>query len=222
MKKKILNLLRQLKRKNNYLSSFISWAQNQYMYIAPVTINNEGRGRLIHKVLGKGNVIKIGKGTKLTKTVFYIIGDNCCIELGRNCQVAEKCSFWCVGNNTMIKIGDNTSFNHHCHFMNGEDGSTITIGKDCMFSLDITLRTSDSHPIFDKETMQRINPPQSIIVDDHVWIASHVDILKGVTIGEGSVVGANTVVTKDVPPYTLTVGMPNRIVKENVCWKHQL
>ena len=70
--------------------------------------------------------------------------------------------------------------------------------------------------------MQRINPPKSIIVEDHVWIASHVDILKGVTIGEGAVVGANTVVTKDIPPYALSVGMPNKIVKENICRKNQL
>jgi acetyltransferase-like isoleucine patch superfamily enzyme len=47
-----------------------------------------------------------------------------------------------------------------------------------------------------------------------VWIGFNCIILKGVTIGEGSVVGAGSVVTKDVPPWTIVAGNPARIIRE--------
>jgi acetyltransferase-like isoleucine patch superfamily enzyme len=52
-----------------------------------------------------------------------------------------------------------------------------------------------------------------IIIEDDVWIASRVNITAGVTIGRGSVVGAGAVVTADVPPYSVAVGVPARVVR---------
>lgn len=52
-----------------------------------------------------------------------------------------------------------------------------------------------------------------IIIEDNVWIGDKATILAGVKIGEGSVIGANTVVTKDIPPYSVAVGNPVRIIK---------
>lgn len=51
-----------------------------------------------------------------------------------------------------------------------------------------------------------------------VWIGARVIILKGVTIGEGAIVGAGSVVTKDVPPWTVVAGNPAQVVKKvNKC-----
>jgi acetyltransferase-like isoleucine patch superfamily enzyme len=47
-----------------------------------------------------------------------------------------------------------------------------------------------------------------------IWIGVNSTILKGVTIGEGSVVGAGSVVTKDVPPWTIVAGNPARVIRE--------
>ena len=52
-----------------------------------------------------------------------------------------------------------------------------------------------------------------VIIEDDVWIGSRVTILPGVTIGEGSVIGASAVVAKSVPPYSVVVGNPAKIVK---------
>jgi acetyltransferase-like isoleucine patch superfamily enzyme len=52
-----------------------------------------------------------------------------------------------------------------------------------------------------------------IVLEDDVWIGYGSMILSGVTIGQGSVVGANTVVSKDIPPYSIVVGNPMKVIK---------
>lgn len=51
-----------------------------------------------------------------------------------------------------------------------------------------------------------------IVVEDDVWIGARVTVLSGVTIGQGSIIGANSIVTKDVPPYSVYVG--NKVIKK--------
>ena len=52
-----------------------------------------------------------------------------------------------------------------------------------------------------------------IIIKDDVLIEAHATILAGVTIGEGSIVAAETVVTKDVGPYSIVAGIPAKVIK---------
>lgn len=56
--------------------------------------------------------------------------------------------------------------------------------------------------------------PKPIVIGNGAWIASRVTILPGVTVGEGAIVGAGSVVTRDVPPDTLAVGVPARPVRK--------
>ena len=52
-----------------------------------------------------------------------------------------------------------------------------------------------------------------VIIEDNVWVGEFAAILKGVTVGKGSIIGSHSVVTKDVPPYSIAVGNPARIVR---------
>src|SRR5262249_48718165 len=54
---------------------------------------------------------------------------------------------------------------------------------------------------------------RAVVIEDDVWIGFNSVVLKGVRIGRGAIIGASTVVNHDVPPFTLVVGNPMRIVR---------
>jgi acetyltransferase-like isoleucine patch superfamily enzyme len=102
---------------------------------------------------------------------------------------------------------------------------SLVIGDDVIMSWGVTIVDHDSHSI---DWMDRRNDVREwgagqknweriahapVVVSDRAWIGFNVSVLKGVTIGEGSVIGACSVVTRDVPPYTLAVGSPARVIR---------
>jgi acetyltransferase-like isoleucine patch superfamily enzyme len=102
----------------------------------------------------------------------------------------------------------------------------ITIGDDVIMSWGITVVDHDSHTIDwqgrqndvrdwaqDHKDWSRI-AIRPVTIEDKVWIGFGASILKGVTLGKGCVVAASSVVTRDVPPFTLVAGNPARIVRQ--------
>ncbi|MCC6454727.1 MAG: acyltransferase [Caldilineaceae bacterium] len=53
-----------------------------------------------------------------------------------------------------------------------------------------------------------------IVIEDDVWLGAQVCVMDGVVIGKGAIVGAGAVVTKDVPPNSLAVGVPARVIRQ--------
>ena len=92
--------------------------------------------------------------------------------------------------------------------------SKISIGEGCTIARDVVIRDYDAHTIHypGYEIAKEIN------IGKHVWVGNRAMILKGVTIGDGAIIGAGTVVTRDVPAGCVVVGVPAKIVKENVSW----
>lgn len=136
------------------------------------------------------------------------------------CSIGYNCSFWLEGNNNYIRIGKKTSMTQNCHFNAQEHGTKIIVGEDCMFSNTIVVRTSDSHPIYNNKN-ERINSAKDIYIGNHVWIAPNSVVMKGAEIGNGCIVGSHSMVNKPIPPNCLVVGMPARIVKEDVHWTRE-
>lgn len=58
-----------------------------------------------------------------------------------------------------------------------------------------------------------LDATRKVIIEDNVWLGEFVSVMPGVTIGRGSIIGANSVVTKDIPPYSIAVGAPAKVVK---------
>lgn len=91
----------------------------------------------------------------------------------------------------------------------------IEIGNDVGISENVVIRDSDNHP-----TAPGAKASAPIHIGNRVWIGLNATILKGVTIGEGSIVAAGAVVTRDVPPGVMVGGVPARVIRENVDWRH--
>lgn len=53
----------------------------------------------------------------------------------------------------------------------------------------------------------------SVVIGDNVWLGESVTVLPGVNIGYGSIISAHSVVTKDIPPCTIAVGVPAKVIK---------
>lgn len=90
-----------------------------------------------------------------------------------------------------------------------------TIGKDVMIGPELMCYTTNHEttrtdiPMID----QGFSKTRPITIGDDVWIGSRVIILGGVNVGNGAVIGAGSVVTHDVPPYSVVGGNPARIIK---------
>lgn len=91
----------------------------------------------------------------------------------------------------------------------------VTIGKGCAIARDVIIRDYDAHYLNDGIH----NVAKEISIGDRVWIGTRAIILKGVSIGDGAVVAAGAVVTRDVPARCLVVGVPAKVIRENVEWK---
>ena len=65
-----------------------------------------------------------------------------------------------------------------------------------------------THPVEVALILSNLDFDEDVIIGEGCWIGTRAIILKGVTIGKGSVVGAGAVVTKDIPPYSIYVGVP--------------
>ncbi len=97
-------------------------------------------------------------------------------------------------------------------------GSCVSIAKEVTFLLDVDHYTDrvSTYPfearMFVKEKMAGVSKGDIVVCDD-VWIGYRSTILSGVHIGQGAVIAAGSVVTKDVPPYSIVGGIPARVIK---------
>ena len=109
-----------------------------------------------------------------------------------------------IGGGTFLNIGvmvaalDLVEIGEHCMFANG-----------CFIS-DGSHRFDDPHKPVPWQGFTTKGPTR---IGDNVWCGAHAVITSGVTIGERSVIGANSVVTADIPPFSIAAGTPARVLR---------
>ena len=92
------------------------------------------------------------------------------------------------------------------------DVARIEIGDNVQFGPNIQLLTP-THPTDAELRRAKWEAALPIKIKDNAWIGGGAIVLPGVTVGENAIVGAGAVVTKDIPPNTLAVGNPARVVR---------
>ena len=150
-------------------------------------------------------------------------------DVGRRCEIANPRAI-AIGRNVQIqrtarieahdlhdgkiriRIGDGTIIAPYVHIGAVE---SVTIGRNCGIAPFTWITDHDhdtSDPMQPVVTQRRVIAAPTVI-EDGVYIGERVAILRGVRVGTGSIVGTNSVVTRDVPPYSIVVGIPARVIK---------
>ena len=123
-----------------------------------------------------------------------------------------------IKESTIIQFGNNVEINDYVHIAAIESikiGNNVLIASK-VFITDITHGTYSGRETHDSpNTIPKFRTLKSkpVEIHDNVWIGENVSILPGVIIGYGAIIGANSVVTKSIPPQTIAVGNPAKIIK---------
>lgn len=149
------------------------------------------------------DAIEIGDDVKIMRDVrlnvkpansLIRIGNKVCLDRGVDINVA--------GQDCLIDIGDESYLGPYvCMGGPGE----IKIGKQCLIASQTGIYANNHRDY----GLSR----EGITIEDNCWLGTGVKVLDGVKIGYGSVVGAGAVVTKDIPPYSVAVGVPAKRIK---------
>ena len=142
--------------------------------------------------------------------------------------IGDETALW--GHLMIYKHGGEIRIGDHCFI--GENtriwsAKKIVIGDRVLISHNVNIHDQISHPLNSKERHEdykrilkyglqdNVNlREKAITIEDDVWIGFNVTIMKGVTIGKGAIIGANCLITQDVPPFSVIVGNPPRIIKQ--------
>ncbi|MBI3756320.1 MAG: acyltransferase [Deltaproteobacteria bacterium] len=112
-----------------------------------------------------------------------------------------------------IKIGKGCYIGAFCNIRALHE--EIIIGDYCLIAQFVSI-IGANHKIDQPRITDKVEDHVSkkIVIGDNVWIGVNVVILPGVTIGDGAVVGAGSVVTKDIPPYYISAGVPAKVIRK--------
>lgn len=108
-----------------------------------------------------------------------------------------------------ISIGLNFYSDVHLTIL---DKAKVKIGNNVILGPNVNIYTS-SHPFNEMERIKGMEYAKPVIIYDNVWIGGNVTILPGVKIHQGAIIGAGSVVTHDIPPYTIAAGNPCEMIR---------
>ncbi|SHM56839.1 Acetyltransferase (isoleucine patch superfamily) [Cyclobacterium lianum] len=175
-------------------------------------------------------LLLIGKGVSIRQAGYFSVGKNFVAQdhCEINCLARRGIVFGdkvTVGSYAIIrptnlyggepgeglKVGDQSSIGPYAYI--GCSGY-IEIGNNVMMSPRVSIY-SENHNFGDtgRPMIEQGVTRSFVKIEDDCWIASHAVILAGVTIGKGSVVAAGSIVTRDVPPFSLVAGNPAKVIK---------
>ena len=109
-----------------------------------------------------------------------------------------------------IRVGKNFFANYNCTII---DVAKVIIGNNCQMAPNVAIYTA-GHPVHPDTRNTAYEYGKEVRIGDNVWIGGNTVICPGVSIGDCCVIGAGSVVTKDIPAWTIAAGNPCRVIRE--------
>ncbi|KAJ1323347.1 maltose O-acetyltransferase [Microdochium nivale] len=109
-----------------------------------------------------------------------------------------------------ITVGSHFYANFNCVIL---DCAHVTIGDRVLFATGVSLITA-THETGVQSRRDMVEYAEPIEIGDDCWLGANVTVLPGVKIGKGCTIGAGAVVSRDVPDFSVAVGVPARVVKK--------
>jgi acetyltransferase-like isoleucine patch superfamily enzyme len=132
------------------------------------------------------------------------------VTMGAGATLAPNVS---LRNGERISIGRGSKVGERAYIWAGDSSSSVTIGDDCRLGPEVFVTASDYGLAPDAKIAEQERNERDVVIGNDVWLGARVFVGAGVTIGDGSVVSAGSVVTKSLPPGSVAVGNPARIVR---------
>lgn len=140
------------------------------------------------------------------------------IDFGNNVSIGNNGRIVCIRKHggqqytPGIKLGNNVCIINHFTALST---APIVIEDNCLIA-SFVLVTSENHG-FDPEMAKSYSPTpltaEPVTIKNGCFIGEKASVMPGVTIGERSIVAANSVVTRDVPPYSMVAGAPAKVIR---------
>ncbi|NES04238.1 MAG: acyltransferase [Okeania sp. SIO2F4] len=151
-----------------------------------------------------GKFISLHRGVRirrLNKNSSIDIGDKVTLDKGVDIKA----------NYQEIEIGDHSYLGPYTCL----SGGSIKIGKNCLIASHSGIY-ANNHTFADPlvNIREQKSSFKGIVIEEDCWLGSGVRVVDGVKIGKGSVIGAGAVVTKDIPPYSVAVGVPAKVISK--------
>jgi acetyltransferase-like isoleucine patch superfamily enzyme len=161
-------------------------------------------------------------GSRLMRRPLYIRGRNW-IALGSNFSCGRGLRMDALGDSStthpLIHIGSDVSLNDYVHIAAIE---SVSIGDRVLIASKVFI-TDHDHGGYGRGGIHsdpRVAPAKRplraapVVIGDDVWLGEFVSVLPGVRIGKGTIIGTMSTVTRDIPPYSIAVGSPARVIKQ--------
>lgn len=161
-----------------------------------------------------------GKGSTICSSARFLIGRKY-VSIGENVYIGSQVTINALDKFNQEFFHPEITIGNNCHIGDEADITSIEAIKigNCVVLGKRVFITDNAHGASVKKLLQMspyLRPLYSkgpVVIEDYVFIGEKVSIMPGVTIGTGSIIGANAVVTKDIPPYSVAIGVPAMVVR---------